>query len=520
MPMASELVKRSFGLVEGVNADKLAEFGRLLDALLAYGGPAGFNDYASPPTAAIGGDYIDHVVNFGPSGEIRQGSGDWPATFTGLRIWRNAGAGVLNTYNAGVSQVEIRADGGFYAGAGAIKFDANGFTFVVVIDDDVSRTRLRWNVVGVDAGIITVSSATIPVLSVTGYPLSAAYRGQVALYGYSYGLAYSNASVLLYSGNSSGPTTSQIDITANAINLVGDVYVNGTVGVGIAPSAVIGVYSVMTGSASGATIYGAYSKALVNNTTTNGIGLLGKVETANVAFTLSGAVAIWASNPNKGAASTITTAYGLLVEAITSGVTNYAIYTIGGQIRQADATDTTSATTGSVITAGGLGVAKAATVGTTLGVGQGPITNYAIVTNHAQGGIAEYVSDAGTTNVAPMLRLSHLTSGTAGVGFGTSISFFAEDDGGTERATGQENSVWVSAASATRKARTTFYVYDTAAREGLRIEASGTAPMIGFLGAAAVVRQTLGAAATDPATTMALANNIRTALLNLGLGQT
>jgi len=44
--------------------------------------------------------------------------------------------------------------------------------------------------------------------------------------------------------------------------------------------------------------------------------------------------------------------------------------------------------------------------------------------------------------------------------------------------------------------------------------------MIGFLGAAAVVRQTLGAAATDATTTMTLANNIRTALINLGLGQT
>lgn len=43
---------------------------------------------------------------------------------------------------------------------------------------------------------------------------------------------------------------------------------------------------------------------------------------------------------------------------------------------------------------------------------------------------------------------------------------------------------------------------------------------IGFLGAAPVVRQTLGVAAVDPATTMTLVNNIRQALINLGLGQT
>lgn len=43
---------------------------------------------------------------------------------------------------------------------------------------------------------------------------------------------------------------------------------------------------------------------------------------------------------------------------------------------------------------------------------------------------------------------------------------------------------------------------------------------VGFNGVTPVVRQTLGAAATDAASTQTLANNIRTALINLGLGQT
>lgn len=77
---------------------------------------------------------------------------------------------------------------------------------------------------------------------------------------------------------------------------------------------------------------------------------------------------------------------------------------------------------------------------------------------------------------------------------------------------------WVVSTDATRTARLTLSVYDaTAAREGLRIEASGTAPMIGFLGANAVVRQTVPAAATDAATTQTLVNSLRTALVNLGL---
>ncbi|MGH3029284.1 MAG: hypothetical protein ACRDNE_00680 [Gaiellaceae bacterium] len=43
---------------------------------------------------------------------------------------------------------------------------------------------------------------------------------------------------------------------------------------------------------------------------------------------------------------------------------------------------------------------------------------------------------------------------------------------------------------------------------------------IAFLGAAPVARQSVGAAATDAATTQTLANNLRTALVNLGLCQT
>lgn len=53
---------------------------------------------------------------------------------------------------------------------------------------------------------------------------------------------------------------------------------------------------------------------------------------------------------------------------------------------------------------------------------------------------------------------------------------------------------WATSTDASRKARSVFNIWDTAAREALRLEASGSAPMIGFLGATAVVRQTGGAA--------------------------
>lgn len=42
---------------------------------------------------------------------------------------------------------------------------------------------------------------------------------------------------------------------------------------------------------------------------------------------------------------------------------------------------------------------------------------------------------------------------------------------------------------------------------------------VGFFGATPIVEPTVAAAATDPATTQALANSIRTILINLGLAK-
>jgi hypothetical protein len=80
---------------------------------------------------------------------------------------------------------------------------------------------------------------------------------------------------------------------------------------------------------------------------------------------------------------------------------------------------------------------------------------------------------------------------------------------------------WAENTYASRKGRVQFLVSDhlTVSREYLRGEADGTGPRLGFLGAAAVARQVLPAAATDAATTQALANSLRSALINLGLAQ-
>jgi len=130
-----------------------------------------------------------------------------------------------------------------------------------------------------------------------------------------------------------------------------------------------------------------------------------------------------------------------------------------------------------------------------------------------------FVTSCSSSNIITGLGVGQFSRGTASgkstryrVGIGTSASDLRD----------AFNTVysWSDSTDATRKSRAIYQVFDTAARECMRMEASGSVAMLGFLGAVAVVRQTVGAAATDAATTQTLANNLRTALINLGLAQT
>lgn len=133
------------------------------------------------------------------------------------------------------------------------------------------------------------------------------------------------------------------------------------------------------------------------------------------------------------------------------------------------------------------------------------------------GSLKAGVRDAGTTTITDGLTLGHQSTGTPAAGLGTGIQLNINSSTTADQNAARLTAEWVVATHASRTARATLNVYDTASREVLRGQASGSAPMIGFLGAAAVVRQTLSAAASDPATTQTLANDLRTALINLGL---
>lgn len=101
------------------------------------------------------------------------------------------------------------------------------------------------------------------------------------------------------------------------------------------------------------------------------------------------------------------------------------------------------------------------------------------------------VSDAGTTNAAQALMLTHTSSGTPAAGFGSYLMFGAKSATVAGRFQSLWQSEWVVATDASRTAKMRLFAYDTAAREGLCIQASGSAAMIGFLGSAATVKATI-----------------------------
>jgi hypothetical protein len=126
------------------------------------------------------------------------------------------------------------------------------------------------------------------------------------------------------------------------------------------------------------------------------------------------------------------------------------------------------------------------------------------------------IDDTGTANAPSAARIRHNTTGVPAAGFGVSTVLSAHSSNNTLRDLVTLASVWTDATDASRKARMTLSVSDTAAREGLRIEADGSVARLGLYGVTAVARQTAAAAATDLATAITLVNDLRTKLIALG----
>jgi hypothetical protein len=122
------------------------------------------------------------------------------------------------------------------------------------------------------------------------------------------------------------------------------------------------------------------------------------------------------------------------------------------------------------------------------------------------GGGVESARLADTSVVAAAAIVDVLTlrrnpaSGTPAAGDGPGLLFAGKSTTTTDRSMLEIAVPWATATDASRKARATFNIYDTAAREALRLEASGSAAMIGFLGAGASAQQASGANLTNNVT--------------------
>jgi hypothetical protein len=143
------------------------------------------------------------------------------------------------------------------------------------------------------------------------------------------------------------------------------------------------------------------------------------------------------------------------------------------------------------------------TLSNTIVLGDTAITGVG-VGNFAPAALLHLTARTTTTNaVKEVGRLEAIVSTAAtgsANGFGTGFSWYAETaTDGTNQLQGTINTSWIDATNASRKAKMSLSAYDTAARLGIEIEASGTAAMIAFYGGTTVVR---GAALTTQLTTI------------------
>lgn len=105
--------------------------------------------------------------------------------------------------------------------------------------------------------------------------------------------------------------------------------------------------------------------------------------------------------------------------------------------------------------------------------------------------VLSYRDNHTTGNLGFPLNVSCLSTGTVGDTFGGRSTWLLQSVSGARYNAFDLVVSWVTAADASRKARAQLRVWDTSfsiARECIRMEASGTAPMLSFFGANAVVK--------------------------------
>lgn len=130
--------------------------------------------------------------------------------------------------------------------------------------------------------------------------------------------------------------------------------------------------------------------------------------------------------------------------------------------------------------------------------------------------VADHVVwDALTSASAPAMTLTHNSSGNPAADFGTGLQWRGKSSSTVDQLMAEIQGAWATSTHSSRKGRLVLGAHDSTGtmREGLRVESSGAAPLVGFYGGAAVSKPTVSGSRGGNA---ALASLI-TALANMGL---
>lgn len=208
------------------------------------------------------------------------------------------------------------------------------------------------NTVTISAGGLTVSSGTSALQAVTATSVTASGNIQLA----------TNATVL-QGKTSGGATVNLLTLTADVNNITrftagvdaggfqwtnqaaaaswmgltaSGLAVTTALGVGALPSANAAIFIGVTQN-NASTQYGILNQPTFGSAVTSDANAIyAQVFTAAAAFTMSRAIAVHIADASKGAGSSITSNYAIYIEPMTSGGTNYAIYTNTGLVRFGD----------------------------------------------------------------------------------------------------------------------------------------------------------------------------------------
>lgn len=292
-------------------------------------------------------------------------------------------------------------------------------------------------------------------------------------------------------------------VFSTAPTLTGVVAVTSTFADPVATTRALNLQATQTlTGASAIRIDGALISATLSNGTSNNTNATGTIG-ANVSTTISGSSGTVTSaigalvGVTATGGVTLTSGYGLRLSAASaaagSTITSYAGWGVGAQTSATNNTYILLGTT--TIPSGNWGIHSITTNdnalagNTSFGKITAPVTVIDVLLNNA--------TTAAVDNVA---TIGHDSTGTAAAGFGGALLMNLESSTTAAQNAALMSFEWVVATHASRTARVKHVVYDTAAREYLRGEASGSAAMIGFLGTAAVVKQTSGADLTNNVT--------------------